>query len=63
MFILKYKSFLINFRVIAIHNFPEGLATFAAAVQDPAAGVVFAIAVGGKMWDFLYLLSCIFLLY
>ena len=34
--------------MIAIHNFPEGLATFAAAVQDPAAGVVFAIAVGGK---------------
>lgn len=31
---------------IAIHNFPEGLATFVAALQDPAAGLVLAIAVG-----------------
>jgi zinc transporter ZupT len=31
---------------VAIHNFPEGLATFVAALHDPAAGVVLAIAIG-----------------
>ena len=30
---------------IAIHNFPEGLATFMAALQDPALGVSIAIAI------------------
>lgn len=30
---------------IAIHNFPEGLATFMAALQDPSVGVAIAIAV------------------
>ncbi|MDX8044485.1 zinc transporter ZupT [Gracilibacillus sp. S3-1-1] len=30
---------------ITIHNFPEGIATFTAALQDPALGVVIAIAV------------------
>lgn len=30
---------------IGIHNFPEGLATFAGALQDPAAGVAIAIAI------------------
>jgi zinc transporter, ZIP family len=30
---------------IAIHNFPEGLATFAAAVQDPKLGIPIAVAV------------------
>jgi zinc transporter, ZIP family len=30
---------------IAIHNFPEGLATFAAALADPALGVSTAIAI------------------
>jgi ZIP family zinc transporter len=30
---------------IGIHNFPEGLATFLAALQDPALGLVIAIAV------------------
>lgn len=30
---------------IAIHNFPEGLATFLAALQDPQLGVAIAIAV------------------
>jgi zinc transporter, ZIP family len=30
---------------IAIHNFPEGLATFLAALQDPALGLAIAIAV------------------
>ena len=31
---------------IAIHNFPEGLATFVATLQDPAVGAVLAIAIG-----------------
>ena len=30
---------------IAIHNFPEGIATFAAALKDPAIGVTIALAV------------------
>ena len=30
---------------IAIHNFPEGLATFMAALQDPSLGVAIAIAI------------------
>jgi ZIP family zinc transporter len=30
---------------IAIHNFPEGLATFAAALSDPALGISIAVAV------------------
>lgn len=30
---------------IAIHNFPEGLATFASAIQDPALGLSIAIAI------------------
>jgi len=30
---------------IAIHNFPEGIATFAAALHDPSLGVTIAIAV------------------
>ncbi|NLM20192.1 MAG: zinc transporter ZupT [Peptococcaceae bacterium] len=30
---------------VAIHNFPEGLATFTAALQDPKLGVVIAVAV------------------
>jgi ZIP family zinc transporter len=30
---------------IAIHNFPEGLATFLAALQDPAIGLAIAVAV------------------
>eukprot|EP00574_Skeletonema_japonicum_P013056 CAMPEP_0201716078 /NCGR_PEP_ID=MMETSP0593-20130828/2119_1 /ASSEMBLY_ACC=CAM_ASM_000672 /TAXON_ID=267983 /ORGANISM="Skeletonema japonicum, Strain CCMP2506" /LENGTH=401 /DNA_ID=CAMNT_0048205759 /DNA_START=130 /DNA_END=1335 /DNA_ORIENTATION=+ len=31
---------------IALHNFPEGLATFVAALSDPSVGVVLAIAIG-----------------
>ncbi len=31
--------------VIAIHNFPEGIATFFAALQDPAVGIGIAVAV------------------
>ena len=30
---------------IAIHNFPEGLATFLAALQDPSLGVAIAMAI------------------
>ena len=30
---------------IAIHNFPEGLATFTSAIQDPALGLSIAIAI------------------
>ena len=30
---------------IAIHNFPEGLATFVSALEDPALGVSIAIAI------------------
>jgi ZIP family zinc transporter len=30
---------------IAIHNFPEGLATFLAALQDPALGIAIAVAI------------------
>ncbi|MDF0728387.1 zinc transporter ZupT [Cytobacillus sp. S13-E01] len=30
---------------IAIHNFPEGIATFTSALQDPALGVAIAIAI------------------
>lgn len=31
---------------IALHNFPEGLATFVAALNDPGVGFVLAIAIG-----------------
>jgi len=31
---------------IALHNFPEGLATFVATLEDPAVGAVLAIAIG-----------------
>lgn len=30
---------------IAIHNFPEGLATFAAAIKEPALGIPIAVAI------------------
>ncbi len=30
---------------IAIHNFPEGIATFTAALKDPALGIAIAVAV------------------
>jgi zinc transporter, ZIP family len=30
---------------VAIHNFPEGLATFVAAIEDPALGLTIAIAI------------------
>ena len=37
---------LMSAAAIAIHNFPEGLATFVAALHDPAAGLVLVIAIG-----------------
>ncbi len=40
-----YKSGLVTALAIAIHNFPEGLATFSAALVDPKIGVPTAIAV------------------
>ena len=36
---------LMSALAIGIHNFPEGLATFAGALQDPAAGVAIAVAI------------------
>ena len=30
---------------IGIHNFPEGLATFLAALQDPSLGMAIAVAI------------------
>jgi len=30
---------------IAIHNFPEGIATFASALQDPKLGIAIAVAI------------------
>jgi ZIP family zinc transporter len=30
---------------IAIHNFPEGIATFAAALQNPSLGIAIAVAI------------------
>jgi zinc transporter ZupT len=42
----KLKSMSLNTAVaIAIHNFPEGLATFVAALADPKVGAVLAIAI------------------
>lgn len=39
------KMGLFTALAIAIHNFPEGIATFMAALQDPNVGVAIAIAV------------------
>ena len=36
---------LVSALAIAIHNFPEGLATFAAGLQDPALGMSIAVAI------------------
>ncbi len=40
-----YKTGLVTASAIAIHNFPEGLATFFSALQDPATGIVIAVAI------------------
>lgn len=39
------RTGLFSALAIAIHNFPEGLATFMSALQDPALGVTIAIAI------------------
>lgn len=36
---------LMSALAIAIHNFPEGLATFASALKDPSLGIAIAVAV------------------
>ena len=40
-----YRMGLFTALAIGIHNFPEGLATFTAALQDPALGYSIAIAI------------------
>ena len=40
-----YKMGLFTALAIAIHNFPEGLATFTAALKDPSLGLPIAIAI------------------
>lgn len=40
-----YKVGVFTALAIAIHNFPEGLATFAAALKDPTLGIPIAIAI------------------
>lgn len=43
---LKLKrAGLVTALAIAIHNFPEGMATFATAIEDPSLGVTIAIAI------------------
>ncbi len=39
------RTGLFSALAIAIHNFPEGLATFMSALQDPALGVTIALAI------------------
>jgi len=39
------KMGIMSALAIAIHNFPEGLATFTAALQDPALGISIAVAI------------------
>lgn len=39
------KMGLFTALAIAIHNFPEGIATFASAMQDPSLGIAIAVAV------------------
>ncbi len=36
---------LLSALAIGIHNFPEGIATFAAALQDPTLGLTIAVAI------------------
>ncbi len=40
-----YRVGIFTALAIAIHNFPEGLATFIAALQDPTIGIPIAIAI------------------
>jgi ZIP family zinc transporter len=40
-----YRTGLFSAIAIAIHNFPEGLATFLSAIQDPMLGIPIAVAI------------------
>jgi len=40
-----YRMGLFTALAIAIHNFPEGLATFVSAIRDPKLGIAIAIAI------------------
>jgi ZIP family zinc transporter len=40
-----YRMGLFTALAIAIHNFPEGLATFATALRDPTLGIAIAVAI------------------
>ncbi|TKG96401.1 zinc transporter ZupT [Puteibacter caeruleilacunae] len=40
-----YRMGILTAVALAIHNFPEGLATFAAALNDPSVGIAIAIAI------------------
>ena len=40
-----YRTGMFSAIAIAIHNFPEGLATFLSAVQDPMLGIPIAVAI------------------
>ncbi|MFA6234629.1 MAG: zinc transporter ZupT [Bacteroidota bacterium] len=40
-----YRTGIFSAIAIAIHNFPEGLATFLSAVQDPMLGIPIAVAI------------------
>lgn len=40
-----YRLGIFSAVAIAIHNFPEGLATFAAALKDPKLGIAIAVAI------------------
>ncbi|HOA81057.1 MAG TPA: zinc transporter ZupT [Defluviitaleaceae bacterium] len=40
-----YRMGIFTALAIAIHNFPEGLATFTAALKDPSLGIAIAVAI------------------
>lgn len=40
-----YRMGILSALAIGIHNFPEGLATFAAALKDPSLGIPIAVAI------------------
>ena len=41
-----FRTGVLAAMAIAIHNFPEGLATFVSVLQDPALGIAIAVAIG-----------------
>ncbi|MDX1283931.1 MAG: ZIP family metal transporter, partial [Draconibacterium sp.] len=40
-----YRMGLLTALAVGVHNFPEGIATFMSAINDPAVGVAIAIAI------------------